>query len=311
MVENRAERRDPGRILGDAWRAGRLGHALLLHGPSPNALEGVAFSLASGILEARVPVVRHPDCTVVRPTNKMRQIGIAAVRDLVRTVSHSANQGGWKVVVLAEADRMNLAAANAFLKTLEEPPSDTILFLLSTRPYDLPDTIRSRCLGFKVPGEGSRVEDPDWDRWCSDFEVWLDRIETPPANKEEVAGTVLRLYGLVQRFESVLAALAEERTERVRGELPEEMGEEERIAVEAGVQRGARQDLLAAVEGRLRDWVVGRMETERSAVPTRARKLVLAVREVESTAGLLALNFNATAAIEHLFVKILRIWSRN
>lgn len=282
---------------------------MLLHGPSLASLEEICFGLAGEILGRSENVLRHPDCSVVRPVNKMRQIGIDPIRSLVRTVSHSANQGGCKVGIILEADRMNLAAANAFLKTLEEPPPDTTLFLLSTRPNDLPDTILSRCLAFPVPGEPDPVEHPAWKSWRDDFEVWLSRIENPPADRKEVAETVLRLYGLVQRFQETLAVLSGERLEEVIAGLPEESGDDERAAVESGVERGARRDLLASVETALRDWVIARKD-EGESREERMRKLILAVEVVEETYGLLALNFNPVAAVEQLLVRVLRIWSR-
>lgn len=309
MTEEVEARRDPRTILSSAWREGRLGHAILLHGPAEGALEAVAYALAGEILGVDGFPTKHPDCSVVRPINKMRQIGVDAMRRLVRTVSHSANQGGNKVGIILDADRMNIQASNAFLKTLEEPPQNTTLFLLSTRPNDLLDTIRSRCMGFKVPGDSVEIGIPEWDSWSEDFEFWLSRIETPPENQKAVAETVLRLYGLVQRFQECLTLLAAKRLELAVEDLPEDVEDEERIAIEAGIERGARQDLLAGIEWALRKWLV-RRAAEGEQVADRARKLVLAVEETEATSGLLALNFNGVAAVEQLFIRILRIWSR-
>jgi len=310
MADRGLEKRDPGEVLGSAWENGRLGHALLLYGSASSSLEAVAFPLAARILGASGSPSRHPDCSIIRPVNKMRQIGVDAVRRLVRTVSHSANQGGRKVGVILDADRMNTQASNAFLKTLEEPPEDTTLLLLSTRPNDLLDTIRSRCMTFKVPGDLVAIDQREWAAWKEDFETWLSRIESPPANQREVAETVLRLYGLVQRFQEVLEGVSAARLEEALADLPEEVEDEERIAIEAGIERGARQDLLAGIESCLRDWVVERAGDESQAFPVRARKLVLAIEEVEATTGLLALNFNGVAAVEQFLIRLLRIWSR-
>jgi len=309
MPEQEEVRRDPVGILTQAWRDGRLGHALLLHGPVASSLEKVAFQLAADILGANGTAAKHPDCSIVRPVNRMRQIGVDAMRKLVRTISHSASQGGSKVAIILEADRMNIQASNAFLKTLEEPPGETTLFLLSTRPNDLLDTIRSRCMGFKIPGDAALIEGEEWESWRVDFSEWLTRIEKPPGNQKEVAETVLRLYGLVQRFQDALSALASNRLQSSLEDLPEDLEDEEKAAIEAGVERGARQDLLAGIEAALRDWVVARAG-EGDEVADRVRKLVLAVGETESTAGLLALNFNGVAAVEQLMIRILRIWSR-
>ena len=76
----------------------------------------------------------------------MRQISADATRELIAKVQVSAAVAPRKVAILHEVDRMNTAAANVFLKTLEEPPANTTLLLLTTRPYALLPTIRSRCL---------------------------------------------------------------------------------------------------------------------------------------------------------------------
>ncbi|MGE9289565.1 MAG: DNA polymerase III subunit gamma/tau [Puniceicoccales bacterium] len=309
MTDSGVDRRDPLGILTTAWQQGRLGHAILLHGPAASSLESVVYAVAAEIMGVDGPVTKHPDCLVVRPVNKMRQIGVDAMRQLVRTVSHSANQGGRKVGIILDADRMNIQASNAFLKTLEEPPADTTLFLLSTRPNDLLDTIRSRCMSFKIPGDSAAIEGPEWEAWSRDFEQWLSKIETPPANQKDVAETVMRLYGLVQRFQECLSALSAIRLEKSVAGLPENLGDDEKIAIESGIERGARQDLLAGVEATLRDWVVSR-RGDGDRMSDRARKLVLAVEETEGTSGLLALNFNGVAAVEQLLIRILRIWSR-
>lgn len=308
MTEKGSGRRDPGALLRASWEQGRLAQALLLHGPSLAALEREAERLATAIVGAGAGAVSHPDLVRVRPVNRMRQIGVDALRGLIRTVSHSGAAGGNKAILLVEADRMNEAAANAFLKTLEEPPADTTLLLLSTRPHDLLPTIRSRCLAVPIPGENPPVQGGGWEEWRADFRAWLDRILTPPANREEVAETLLRLYGLVQRFQECLEHLAAERLAAEPDSGAPPPSEEEKAALEAGVERGLRADLLAEVEEQLREAALPQASTPPD--PDRIRKLDLAVGEVERTAGLLALNLQATAAMESLLLKILRIWSR-
>ncbi|MEM0965091.1 MAG: hypothetical protein AAGJ81_02915 [Verrucomicrobiota bacterium] len=309
MVEAKKDHWDPAGIPLETFRKGRLGHAVLLHGPILNSLEKVTEKLAGEILGTSGSPAKHPDCRIIRPINRMRQIGVEPIRDLVKVVSHTANQGGRKVGIIVEADRMNLQASNAFLKTLEEPPADTNLILISARPNDLLDTIRSRCLSFKIPGGLVPIETPEWKSWLEDFDLWLTRIEKPPRDRKETSETVLRTYGLVQRFQETLTLLSASRLEEALEDLPDDMDDEQRAAVSAGVERGARSDLLAGISSALRDWVVSRSK-ERNEVVQRIRKLVLAVEETEMTAGLLALNFNGTAAIEQLLIKILRVWSR-
>lgn len=308
VTEGSSGGRDPRTLLRASWEQGRLAQALLLHGPSLSELERSAEELGAALVGDTVRGASHPDIVRIRPVNRMRQIGVDALRGLIRTVSHSGAAGGNKAVLLVEADRMNEAAANAFLKTLEEPPADTTLFLLTTRPHDLLPTIRSRCLSVSFPGESPPVEGGGWREWREDFRAWLDRILRPPANREEVAETLLRLYGLVQRFQECLERLTADRLAEPPEPGAPPPSDEEKAAFEAGVERGLRAELLAEVEEELRQAAHGGELA--SLDPDRIRKLDLAVREVERTAGLLALNLQAPAAVESLLLKILRIWSR-
>jgi DNA polymerase-3 subunit delta' len=85
----------------------------------------------------------HPDFLVVSPEE--RQIRIEEIRTIDDALSFKPFEGRKKVVIVDEAEAMNLPAANAFLKTLEEPPEDSIIILVTSRPDLLPATIRSRC----------------------------------------------------------------------------------------------------------------------------------------------------------------------
>lgn len=85
----------------------------------------------------------HPDFLLMVPEE--RQIRIEEVRAIDNALSFKPFEGRKKVVIVDEADAMNSSAANAFLKTLEEPPEDSIIILISSRPERIQDTIRSRC----------------------------------------------------------------------------------------------------------------------------------------------------------------------
>ena len=103
----------------------------------------------------------HPDLTWVEPQKKSRSISIDQVRDLQRRIFQTSFAGGWKVCVVAAADRLGLEASNAFLKILEEPPGRTVFFLITDSPQSLLPTIVSRCQGFVVGGEQESLPD-DW-----------------------------------------------------------------------------------------------------------------------------------------------------
>jgi DNA polymerase-3 subunit delta' len=74
-----------------------------------------------------------------------RQIKIDEIRLIDDALSFRPFEGRKKIVIVDDADTMNISAANAFLKTLEEPPEDSVIILISSRTDRLPATIRSRC----------------------------------------------------------------------------------------------------------------------------------------------------------------------
>lgn len=88
----------------------------------------------------------HPDWHRLAAEKGKSALGIDAVRDVNETLFHHAQQGGAKVVWLPDAEQLTEAAANALLKTLEEPPQNSWFFLSSAEPSRLLPTLRSRCL---------------------------------------------------------------------------------------------------------------------------------------------------------------------
>ena len=100
----------------------------------------------------------HPDYVSLsyglRKDGVQRQdIVVDQVRDLSARLATSSQFGGWQVASIDPADAMNTAAANALLKTLEEPASQTMLILVADAPWRMPATIRSRCqrMDFQLP----------------------------------------------------------------------------------------------------------------------------------------------------------------
>lgn len=134
-----------------AAKEGRLAHAYLLTGAPPAELESLGKGLAANLLDADLD--GHPDFFVLRPESKSRRVSIAQVRSLEHSLSRRPHKAPLKVALILEAERMCLPpaeAANAFLKTLEEPPDHSLLILTSDRPEQLLPTVRSRCLTFPI-----------------------------------------------------------------------------------------------------------------------------------------------------------------
>jgi DNA polymerase-3 subunit delta' len=162
-------------LLSQSRRQGRLPHAILIEGveglgksalarrfgmslicPRPND-NGDACGSCSDCLQAGAS--SHPDLQLVVPEEPGKPIKIDAVRRLTARSVLAAQPDGYRVIIIDPADAMNRPAANALLKTLEEPSSRTVLVLVTAKPDQLPATIRSRCQAVKLPvpdGEISR-----------------------------------------------------------------------------------------------------------------------------------------------------------
>lgn len=139
-------------LLMHARRSGRLPHALLLTGSATAGTHQLALALAeelNGVRAETLETLRHPMCRVLRPGSKSRKILIEDIRGVEPFLALRAAEGETKLVIILEADRMMEEAANAFLKTLEEPPPQTIIILITEQPSRLLITILSRCV--RVP----------------------------------------------------------------------------------------------------------------------------------------------------------------
>lgn len=150
-------------------RAGRLAHGLLLHGPEGTGKNDFAERFAQSLLCSAssasgepcgscqacmlIAAGTHPDLQRLRPEEDSKMIRVDQVRGLSARLSAKSQFGGFRVAIITPAERMNAAAANSLLKTLEEPGPDTVLLLVSAQPASLPATVRSRCqqLAFPVP----------------------------------------------------------------------------------------------------------------------------------------------------------------
>jgi DNA polymerase III subunit delta' len=144
-------------LLKSAITGGRLAHAYLFHGRDGIGKKAAAMAFAAAILcdmkqaEAchtclsckKTDHGNHPDLITIAAEGTF--IKIRAVKDLLHTMAFRPLEGGRRLFIIDEADRMSQAAANALLKTLEEPSPANILVLITSKPYALPKTILSRC----------------------------------------------------------------------------------------------------------------------------------------------------------------------
>jgi DNA polymerase-3 subunit delta' len=125
---------------------------------------------------------------LLQPIEESRQIRIEQVRALSEELALTSHQGAYKVAILTPADTLNRFAANALLKTLEEPPPRTLLMLVVTQPSRLPATILSRCQRIRVRAPG-RKDALSWlqeNRGAGDWNIVLDALGEAPMLATEV-----------------------------------------------------------------------------------------------------------------------------
>lgn len=300
-------------VIEQAIARQRLSHSLLLHGDDLETLVAIAHAIADRLLNtpaatASFPPEQHPDCFALRPAGKMRQISADTTRDLINKLQVSPAVAPRKVAILHEVDRMHVTAANVFLKTLEEPPANTSLLLLTTRPYALLPTIRSRVLHFRFPSAAAAVAADGWPAWLEDYRAWLTRLaDGVGADKHAIADHVFTAYGLVARFGAVLDFATAAVWKEQKPKLPAELDDDEQVAIETGIANGLRARLFAEIEQATRAFALPRLTA--GDEPTR-RALVAAIERLEHDVGLLRLNLNESAALEDFLLSSLRIWAK-
>lgn len=299
-------------VLERSLAQNRLAHAILLHGESLKSLESIVRAIAAQLLETERDPFEHPDCFLLRPSGKARLIKVGktddnnSMRKLVVDIAKSSNQGGRKVGIVFDADRMNAASANAFLKTLEEPPEGTTLFLLTNRPYDLLDTIRSRCLNFRIPSDLESIPHADWDSWTVDYRDWLGMLLAGPT-KQSIPHIMMAAYGLNERFQKILSEMTKAGWAAQKETLPEHITSDEKDAMEAGLSKGYRKQLFGEIEKATAQFTREVEALNPGELPASA--LHRATEALERAAGLMEINFNQVAALELFFLSSLRIWT--
>jgi DNA polymerase-3 subunit delta' len=189
----------------------RLGHGWLIAGPADVGKRDLVYVHASRLLNGQVgrsvpgaaspqeivaryagldePGDLHPDLHRVRPEDDKQTIGVDQVREMTAALALTPHIAGLKLVVIESAERMTIAAANALLKSLEEPTPNTYLFLLAERPGRLAATVRSRCqqLALKAPPAAVTLE------WLEHAGLATDSLPPALARRAPLASARLLL----------------------------------------------------------------------------------------------------------------------
>lgn len=328
-------------LLQRSLERGRLGHAYLFTGGHLPALETVARTLAK-TLNCQNPPRRapsgaavdccdeclscrkidrdtHPDIRWVRPESKLRLLTIDQVRDILDVIRLRPTEAEHKVAIMVAADRLNVQAGNAFLKTLEEPPAKSVMILLSTEPMRMMDTILSRCLRLNFGGETGRPRDATLTAWLEMVVQTVLRHEKGLLGRYRLlgvlAGELTKLKTGIE--ESLTASSPIERYDDLDPKLREKWEDELAAAIEAEYRR-QRTDVLACLQWWLRDiWLcalnAGQIHMTfpefASATQAVARRISTSealenLRVLEQTQWLLGSNVQESLAIEVGLLKL-------
>lgn len=214
-----------------AHERGRLAHAFLISGPVGCGKRRLA-AMVIGMLQGRdggsdlfgeevAPEVKPLEelegdrVRILRPQSKSRRIRVDEVRKLERSLFMASGADEWKVGVIVGAERMNAQAVNAFLKTLEEPPPQTLLMLLTTQPDSLLPTVISRCVRMPLVGEPDLQTDGG-----AELVAALDQLAAGGFGSAAMALSLKSMFsGMLQERRARMTAEAEEAIREEKKEL--------------------------------------------------------------------------------------------
>ena len=261
-------------LLQRSLERGRLGHAYLFSGHQLDELEALARTLAKTLncqrpLKAsgvavdccdacpscrKIDGLAHADVHWVRPESKSRVILVDQMRELMREIQLKPAEATFKVAVIVAADRLKTEAANAFLKTLEEPPAKSVLILLSTESARILETILSRCLRLNFAGEGRARFDAAQLEWLGQFSALAAGEQKSLLGRYRLMDVLLqKLAALRAHVDETLSARSPlEQHPDAEKDLREKWEDELKAAVEAEYRR-QRAEVLLLVQWWLRD----------------------------------------------------------
>ncbi len=216
----------PKRIIQKALKTGSVPHAYLFYGPESTGKKLTAIETAKALncgvsgpedncgacpscdkIERRI----HPDFFLLEPvkdppTAREASIKIESIRELQKKLAYLPYEGKTKVAIINDIEKMNPQAANSFLKTLEEPPSSTVIILIAANPYRLLPTLVSRCQGIRFqPLSAGSVK-----------KIMLGQIESESMDMDpgEIELRAIRSMGQISRaLEEDLLKAGEQRDE--------------------------------------------------------------------------------------------------
>lgn len=287
-------------ILGRNLKSGRISHAYLFIGPARVGKNTVAQWLAHELVSGD-NLEAHPDVSVVRretdaKSGKLKSsVSIEQIRSLRERLSMSSLHGGRKVAIIEEADQMNSAAANALLKTLEEPTPSTHLILIAAGRGHLPETIYSRC---EVIRFGLVSEEP--------IRQALATTTLDAQTVDEIALHAAGRPGVAIDYASDLDALENRKSEvrefeeLISGSIAERINAAGKMLPKGGEAREKLIRKFDLWERMLRDRLIQAIDQGDTAT----ERIVSAIKTLRSSREAAAANTNPQLTLENFLIKL-------
>ena len=305
-----------------AHNQNRLGHAYLISGPpgsGKRALAAEVTELVNGTEADNVFSARAREVFVAEPESKSRKIITEQVRQLEHALQMRADGNRRKVAIIAEADRLQPQAANAFLKTLEEPPANSLLLLLSGLPEVLPDTILSRCIAIPLAPNAS-IRPEEQKRLIELLRQTAQRKSWNVESAYQVGQGLQRLLGEIRE------AIRDENQEKLKAEearyrnstdgawLEDREDYYKALTESQYLQRRANllevlflwwADILRAKTGvKSREFAAAKDDISRLAERFKVPEILKRIRRLEEMRDHLAYNIQEALAIEVAFLRV-------
>jgi DNA polymerase-3 subunit delta' len=210
----------------------------------------------------------------------------------MHAVNLKPTEARWKVAVIAGADRLNVQAANAFLKTLEEPPARSILLLLATEPQRLLETVLSRCLRLNFASSSAQHVKSVHQPWLAEFAAIAAKPQSSLLGRYQLLGRLLERLAQIRSAveETVTARSPLQSHDDIDPGLRDKWESELNASIEAEYRR-ERSELLDALHWWLRDvWVCAHSGASG----------LLGLPDLASSVGATAKRLSSNSALENL-----------
>lgn len=267
----------------ESYENGNLPNSNLLVCKDIEVCNGVATLFAAKVLQRENPTT-CVDFLQIRPIGAMMQISVDQIRELCSTIYLSPKVCAKKFVVIYDAGKMHGAAANAFLKTLEEPPADTIIFLTTSRLHTILPTIIGRCSVTRLSSDSEFFRNKEMQIWLANYSAWLSSLFD--TNCEKKTNAIMQMYLLLTQLEALLANLLEE------SEANDFPGEQVN-------KQGVYGLLLAQIENETANFFRNRLE--------HVKIFPRIISNLENKAYLTVLNVNFMSCIEAFLIEIFQM----